>query len=150
MKELKVRVGGEIKQWLSRLSKLGPQIKDVHVEDFYFKTDGLDVLKISRKETGDFLVRFKHEKGNFIVQPKERIENFEDKLKELYKKHGLKKIIKRHQVVYELENGTIEIDCIEGLGNFLVLVQAEPEIDWFRKNLNLKDPEQITVPFSDL
>lgn len=150
MKELKIRVDGELRGWLSELSKLGPQIKDVHVEDYYFDTKGRDVLKISRKETGDFLVRFKYKNGKFMLQPQEKITDFEDKLRELYKKHGLKKIIRRHQVVYELDDGTIEIDAIEGLGNFLVLVQDEPSIDWFSKNLNLKNPEQITVPFSDL
>lgn len=150
MKELKIRVDGSLEKWLERLNKLGSQQKDVAVEDIYFETSSLDVLKITRRSEGDFLVRFKHENGNFLTQPTEKVSNFKEKFIELDEKYGTKKILKRHQVVFGLVDGTIEIDAIEGLGNFLVLVQENPHIDWFDKNLGLKNPEQIVVPFSDL
>ncbi len=150
MKELKIKVGGNTQDWLEKLARLGPLVKDIEVEDIYFNTGSLDVLKISRKKEGDFLVQFRHESGNFVVQPSQRVEKFEQKLKELTQKYGIKKTLKRHQAVFNLDKGTIEINVIDGLGNFLVLVQDNPHIEWFDENLNIKDPEQITVPFSDL
>ncbi len=148
--ELKIRIQN-YKKVEENLIKLGAKFsKEINVVDTYFKQPVGEVLKITEDDKGNFLVNLKSKDGKFEIVKYEPIDDV-DKIKyELTKKFGIKCVLKKKRRFFDFENYKININLIEGVGEFLI-VEGEnltPEI--ITEKLKIKNPEFITVSFDEL
>ena len=148
--EVKIRIRGYRK--LERhLKKLGARFtEEIDVTDTYFKQPAGEVLKITEDDRGDFLVKLKSRNGKFQIVGYEPVDDAEKMKRDMAKKFGVKCILKKKRRFFDFEGYKININLIEGMGEFLI-VEGEslaPEI--VAERLKIKNPEFVTVSFDEL
>lgn len=148
--ELKIRIE-DLKKMRAHLLGLGAKFdKEITVKDTYFNQKEGEVLKVSETNEGDFLVHLKAKAGGFDYLQNDRIDNAGEVKEELTKKFGIRSVLNKKRQFYKLNNYVLDINIIDKLGNFLVIIGPDISKDTLTKELSIKSPEFITVPFDKL
>ena len=148
--ELKIRIH-DYRKVEERLVQLGAKFsREANVKDTYFNQEGHDVLKITESDEGDFLVELKSKDGKFEIVKHESIDNADELKEELSSKFGVKCVLKKKRRFFGFGDYIININLIEDVGEFLVVEGKKPTKYIITEKMGIKDPEFITVPFSEL
>ena len=149
-KELKVRIDN-LARIEHRLVEIGAEFThELQVIDTYFKQPPGFVLKIVEDESGNFLSRLEAHDGGFVVKERETLTNVADAKVRLTEQYGLHRVLQKRRKLYNYRNFTIDLNLIDGVGDFLILVGEHPEESIIEKDLGIVDPEYVRVPFSEL
>lgn len=148
--ELKIRIEN-YKEIEKKLFRAGAKfIEEISCTDTYFKQPEGEVLKITEDDKGDFLVHLKSVNGKFRIVKYGRITNPEEEKKRLSEKFGLKCVLKKKRIFFDFENYVLNINLIEGVGEFLIVEGKNLSTEIITEKLGIKDPEFITVSFDEL
>ncbi len=150
VRELKVKISDyrEVEKLLT--SKGGQFTHELNVTDSYFNQPAGRVLKISEDERGTFLVELEADAGGFEIRRYEQIGEGGEVKEELEQRHGIRCILKKKRRFFTYKDAVININLIEGLGDFLVLEAEAPDPQIIEDDLGLRNPEYIRVPFDEL
>ncbi len=146
-KERKVRIHNVAAVEASLLRRGARFTHELHVTDTYFAQPDDRVLKITEHENGAFLVSLRKEGGTFIIESEKHISPAEKRA--LLKKHTVRSVLKKRRRFFVFETYTVNINLIEGVGDFLVVEGESVPLSVFAE-LGIKKPEFITVPFDRL
>jgi len=150
MKELKVKIQ-DLKQLEATLENIQAKlIEELNVVDTYFKQPEGHVLKIVEDNEGNYISELKSENGIFKIVRKDKIENVEEEKIHLEKEHGIHRILKKKRKIYSYREFKIDLNLIEKVGDFLILLGEKPSESIIENELGLVNPEYIRVPFSEL
>lgn len=148
--ELKLRVK-EIENVEKHLRDKAEMEKEVEAKDTYFDNDSQVVLKIREDDSGKWFIRYKPTEEGFEKVTEEEIENIKEFKEQLGKKHGIKSVLDKDMAFYSWKEYTVIVNRIRNVGDFLIIEgEEQPEKEFVEEELNLENPEHITVPFSDL
>ena len=148
--ELKARIP-DIDKLESRLKDLGAVFdRELKVTDTYFCQPEGFVLKIVKDSKGSRLSRLEAKDGTFIIVEDKLLNNPETVEKELTQEHGIYRILRKKRRFYKYKDYTIDLNLIEELGDFIILVHESPKEEDMEKILDVSEPEYIRVPFSEL
>lgn len=148
--ELKIRIRNH-KKIEEHLKKKGAKfIEELEVLDTYFNQPEGEVLKTVEDGHDSTLVRYKEKEGKFETVQKEKIDDIEKKKKDLGEIFGIKAVLKKKMRFFSFGEYRININLIEDIGEFLILEGEKPTKEFMKEKLGFKNPEYITVPFSDL
>ena len=146
-KERKIRIRNAAAAEAALLRRGARFTHELRVTDTYLKQPEGAVLKISENENGAFLVRLRKEGGTFIIESEKPISDAEKRA--LLKKRTVRSILKKRRRFFAFETYTININLIEGVGDFLVVEGESVPLSVFA-DLGIKKPEFVTVPFDRL
>ncbi len=150
IEELKIRIQDykSVEQHLKNIG--GKFLEELSVIDTYFNQPKGSVLKITEDDKGAFLVNLKSKDGKFDILKYENIENLDTVKKDLTNKHGLKCILRKKRRFWSLDGISININLIEGLGEFLIVEGENLKEDIITNKLKIKNPEFVRVSFDQL
>ena len=149
-KELKVRIQ-DVATLEQRLGEIGAKFeRELCAVDTYFNQPGGRVLKIVEDDDGVFLSQLESKDGGFAVVSRDPVTDLRATKAELSKKHGIHKVLNKRRRLYSYGDCKIDLNFIEGVGDFLVLLGEEPAESTIESDFGLLQPEYIRVPFSDL
>jgi adenylate cyclase class IV len=148
--ELKIRIKN-YKLIEQKLFKLGAKfLKEIKATDTYFNQPKSLVLKITQDDEGNFLVKLKREDDKFkIIGSKQIGSGVNNLIQKCKSEFGIKCILKKKRRFFQLDNNLININIFPDLGEFLIIQAEKPDKNILQK-LGIKNPEFITVPFSEL
>ena len=148
--ELKIRIR-DYEKVEENLIKLGAKFtEEINVVDTYFKQPKGEVLKITEDDKGNFLVNLKSKNGKFEIIRYDRIDNVGGMKEELTEKFGVKCVLKKKRRFFDFGEYMININLIEGVGEFLILEGENLTSYIITDKLEIKNPEFITVSFDEL
>lgn len=148
--ELKIRIQN-YKKVERNLIRLGAKFSEkIDVVDTYFKQPKGEVLKITEDDRGKFLVNLKSKNGKFEIVKYEPIKDVDKLKKELADKFGIKCILKKKRRFFDFDRYMININLIEGVGEFLIVEGKNLTKDIITDKLQIKNPEFVTVSFDEL
>lgn len=149
-KEVRLRIA-DLAGMQTQLLRLGAVFeRETMYTDTYFKQPDAEVLKISEAVDGSFLVHIKPSEVGFEYLQNERIYDSAKRKSELADKYGVKAVVDRRVKYYRFRQYWVQINIIDGAGNFLVMTGPELTPDKATELLHLKDPELVNVPFDEL
>lgn len=148
--ELKVHIHNHIDIEKSLLRKGAKLIDETYFIDTYFKQPEGKVLKIVEKASGSFINIFQAVNGKFAVVKDEQIDNAEKMKAEFTSQYGIKRILKGKRKFYKLQDYKITFNLIDDIGEFLILTGENPTKSFVEKELQIENPEYITVSFDEL
>ncbi len=150
LKELKVKIKN-LPALENKLKEIGAKFdSELNATDTYFKQDTGLVLKTVEDERGNFLSILEAEKGTFVIKERTKLEDINSKKEELSKKFGIHRILKKVRKIYNYKEFKIDLNLIEDVGDFLILVGENPISNIIENDLGLTNPEYVRVPFSEL
>lgn len=150
VEELKIRICG-YEQFEEKLIRLGAKFsKCLDVVDTYFHQLPGEVLKITEDDSGDYLVNLKSRNGKFEIAKYEPIQDVEAVKKGLADKFGVKCILRKKRRFFDFENYMININLIEGIGEFLIIEGENLNPKALTMILGLNNPEIVTISFDNL
>lgn len=145
--ELKTRIK-DAESAKEKLKELGGKFdRELHVKDTYFKTPSDEVLKITEDDSGSYLVELHKREGKFQIVRYEEIENAGEIKGNLREKYGIKCVLNKKRVFYEFDDFKVNLNLIEGVGDFLVVECENPTEEIIEETLGFENPEYITVPY---
>jgi adenylate cyclase class IV len=149
-KELKLKLSDP--QELERtLKKLQAKLLDETIfKDTYFKQPKGKVLKLVEKKQGVYINVFEENNGTFEVLKDEPIRDAASQEIAYKKSYGIKKVLKGRRKFYALDDYKIILNMIEGVGDFLIVTNENPQKSFVVNTLGIKDPIYITVSFDEL
>jgi adenylate cyclase class IV len=148
--ELKIKIQ-DYKKIEDDLIKLGAKFtEEINVVDTYFKQPKGIVLKITEDDKGDFLVNLKSKNGKFEIVKYEPINEVENVKKELTEKFGIKCVLKKKRRFFDFGEYMININLIEGVGEFLIVEGRDLTPEIITEKLKIKNPEFVSVSFDEL
>lgn len=150
LKELKLRIHHHKHIEKNLIDKGAKFTHEASFLDTYFKQPKGRVHKIVEKNSGIFLNIFQAVNGKFEVVKDESIGNVEDIKKELTSKYGIKRILKGTRKFFKYKEFTIIFNLINNVGEFFILVGEEPTKSIIENELQIKNPEYISVSFDEL
>lgn len=148
--ELKIRIG-DYGAARKGLESLGARfVKELHVTDTYFNQPEGHVLKMTEDEEGDFVVELEARRGGFDYIRYDRIGDAAKEKAELAAKYGVRRVLRKRRVFFDLKGYKLNFNLIEDVGDFLVVEGDNLSKDLFPGELGIRDPEFVTVPFDQL
>ena len=149
-KELKVKIE-DIDLLERHLKEIGAVFDhELQAIDTYFKQEAGSVLKIVEDNRGDFLSELESTEGGFTIKQRTEITDVESARAKLSSQFGIQRILKKRRRIYTYREYIIDLNLIEGVGDFLVLVGEKPEESIIENELGVVNPEYVRVPFSEL
>ncbi len=149
-REIKIRIHDQTAME-ARLKSIGARFdREVRVKDTYFRAPHGEVVKISETSEGDFLVRLKPSSGGFDYTENRKIDDAFDLRRQLSAMYGIKSVLEKRRRLYKLKETVFDINIIDGVGTFLVVIGPKVSNSTITKELGVKNPEYITVPFDEL
>jgi len=150
VEELKIRIA-DYEKIESDLTRRGAKFSgELHVIDTYFKQPAGEVLKITEDDTGDFLVNLKSKNGKFEIARYERVVEARELKDKLARELGVKCVLKKKRRFWKLDGISLNINLIEGVGEFLIVEGERLSPDVITEKLKIKKPEFVTVSFDEL
>lgn len=148
--EIKIRIDN-YKDVEKKLKELGAVFdKKIDVKDTYFDKSEEEVLKVTEDDTGDYLVNLKSKNGKFEIEMYKEIKKPELMKKKLKKKFGVKCVLKKKRIFYDWREYKVNFNLIDNVGDFIVIEGENLDREETAEQLQIENPEYITVPFSDL
>ena len=148
--ELKIKIHNH-KEVESQLKRLGAVfLEEIKVVDTYFKQPRGKVLKITEDYKGYFLVRMKLVGTKFEIVKYQKVSEVEKVKKGLENSFGLKCVLKNKKRFWDFESYRININLIEGVGEFLIVEGENLKPEIITEKLKIEKPEFITVSFDEL
>lgn len=148
--ELKIRISG-YKKVEENLISLGAKfVKEISVADTYFKQPKSEVLKVTEGDDGSFLVHLQSKNGKFEIVRNESLKDVENTKKMLSNRFGVKCVLKKKRRFFEFDNYGLNINLIEGVGEFLIVEGNNLSKKIIAEELRIPNPEFITVSFDEL
>ncbi|MBM3303546.1 MAG: hypothetical protein FJY76_00475 [Candidatus Aenigmarchaeota archaeon] len=148
--ELKIRIH-DYRKVEEKLTDIGANFtEELNVTDTYFKQPKGNVLKVTQDERGDFLVKLRAAKGKFRILKYEKLDNAEQIKKELSSRFGIKCVLKKKRRFFAFGGYTININIIEGVGEFLVVEGENLSPKIITEKMRINNPEFITASFDEL
>lgn len=148
--ELKIRIQ-DYRKVEEQLKQLGARFyEELNVVDTYFNQPSGEVMKITEDDSGNYLVNLKSRNGKFEIVKYEKIADIQKLKSELTDKFGVKTVLKKECRFFDFENYKININLIEGLGEFLIVEGEDLSSEIITEKLGVKNPEFITVSFDEL
>ena len=125
------------------------------VIDIYFAVPDGGVVKIIEEGRSRTLIELKKRNSGFDLVQNTPLQDVEAKIAELSEKYGVKAVLHRTTHCWSYQGMEISTHHISGRGDFLIFTlendeDAEAMVSQCRDQLNIKEEEKITVPFSDL
>jgi len=116
----------------------------------YYNTPEGEVMKTSEDENGFFFQHLRKEGDFFVfVENTKWEDDKEENVAELESKYGVKRVMKRKRIVYDLEGRKLDFHLIEEVGDFLIQHAEEPTLEFFKK-IGLQSPKILNVPFTEV
>jgi predicted adenylyl cyclase CyaB len=148
--ELKIRIQ-DYRKTEEHLRSLGAKfLEERNVEDIYFRQPKGKVLKITEDNKGVFLVELKAKNNKFEIERYEPVPDKKATTKELEKKFGVKCVLKKKRRFFSLPPYMVNINLIEGVGEFLIVEGKGLQQSMITEKLKIKSPEFVTVSFDEL
>ena len=147
--ELKARIS-DMRKLEKSLSAAGATfVRELKCVDTYFNQPKGLVLKLVQDNDGTFLSRLCERNGKFELIERTEIDDPDELHRKLSETHGVYRTLKKRRKLFKLGNNTVDLNLIEGVGDFVVLLGESPSEDEIAQLLG-EAPEFIRVPFSDL
>ena len=148
--ELKLRIHNHEIIEKSLIAKGAELTDETSFLDTYFKQPQGHVHKIVEKKQGAFVNIFQAVNGKFEVVKDEAVQNAKEIKKVLTLKYGVKRIMKGSRKFYSFKNFKIIFNLIDDVGEFLILAGENPTKEFVKNDLEIENPEYITVSFDEL
>jgi len=148
--EIKIRLT-DYKETENTLIRLGAKFsKEAKVTDTYFKQPVGQVKKVTEGDDGNFLVELTSENGKWQIQRYEKIADVEKQKQQLTDKLGIKRVLKKRRRFFHLGDWMININLIDGIGDFLIAEGENLPPKLVAKKLRIESPEFVTESFDNL
>ncbi len=116
--------------------------------DTYFRVPEYQVKKISETDDGIYFVSLVREQDQWILLEKKAITNEEKE--GLCKKYEVKKVLHKEQRKYIYDGVDLNLNYIEGVGNFLIVDGAKKTKTEISQWINIPQPIFITASFDNI
>lgn len=148
----------ELKAYVPDLAALEHRLADwgavleaeIAVTDVYFRQPPGQVLKLVDDSTGRYCTRLQAREGGFEIVEHRAIAQFPQLYEQLLQAYGLHRILKKQRRLYRLPTYQVDLNLIETLGNFVILLGNEPTEAEMERLLQPDIPQYVRVPFCDL
>ncbi|MCD6559436.1 class IV adenylate cyclase [Palaeococcus sp. (in: euryarchaeotes)] len=137
--EIKFRV--ELEEIMEKIEALGAGFVGEEVqEDLYFSLPPKHLLRIRRiANLGQSILGYKYiqdERNEEFDEIEVEVSDFE-KMKEILKRLGFREDVwvKKHRLVYKLDDVTFELNRVEGLGDFLDIEVMSEDVEYAKKRI---------------
>ena len=148
--ELKVRVHDYQRVEAELVARGGVFREERHIVDTYFHQPVPHaVKKIQHDERGHWLVELTPHHGKFAIVKFDKLDDPDPLYAQLTRELGVMSILRKRCRFFDWGDYVVDINLIEGYGDFLVITGAAPTLDMLRP-LGITNPEHITVPFNEL
>lgn len=108
------------------------------------------MLKLTRDDRGNFLVELQEKNGKFEIIKYKKITNPEELEAKLSDTYGVNCVLRKKRRFYNFANYSVNINLIEGVGEFLVVEGENLRKTIITEDFGIKNPEYITIPFNEL
>ena len=149
-RELKIRID-DVESVERRLIRIGAEFdSELRAKDTYFKQPAGKILKIVEDDRGSFLTRLVSSAGGFEIVERRTLVEAETTKSALEQQYGIHRTLVKRRRIYKYRGDQVELNLIENVGDFLILVSADPQESLIEDELGIIKPEYIRVPFSEL
>jgi adenylate cyclase class IV len=148
--EIKIRIK-DIEAIEKKIKEIGGSfVQEEAVLDTYLKQPKGEVLKIVEDSSGAFVMRLQQQGDGFVILYKKEIKNVDVEKKKCGEVYGVKVVQKKIYRLFSVDDYTININTIEGVGSFLIISSETVDPKTLLEELDITKPDFITVPFCDL
>lgn len=149
-RELKVRID-DFREVEKKLAELGAKfIKEFTYKYTYFNQPEGKVLKITKREEGNFLVKLERRASNFNCLSNEHVSNLSKTMNKLSSKFGISKHIINKRRFFEYKEHLISTNQVKDIGQFLLIEGKSPSRTLAEEITGSKKLEIVRKPFDKL
>ena len=148
--ELKLKIIDPKKTEESLLAKGATYLGAHNYTDTYFHQPAGKVMKISENEHGAHIVHLTSDGNKWRIDEVSEINNAQGVINDYANQIGKKKVLHRRSRTWKLDQYKLNINSIEGLGDFLIIEGEGLDALAVMKMLDMENPKFITTSFDNI